>query len=145
MKVLFILLASLGSLFAKADPTDAVDPVVLKAFETNFSKAKEVDWTVTTNFYKAQFALDGQYINAFYNSDGALLAITRNITTNQLPVMLQAELKKETEKYWVSELFEITTEEGTSYFVALENADAKIVLKSSDSLDWESYSKSRKI
>jgi hypothetical protein len=147
MKPLFILLASLFSLVSKAENFAYADvtPVVLKSFETTFSNAKEADWTVSNNFYKVQFALDGQYISAFYNANGDLVALTRNISSSQLPVMLQVDLKKQTDKYWITELFELTNEEGTSYYVALENADSKIVLRSTDNRNWESYSKSHKI
>jgi hypothetical protein len=147
MKPLFILLASFFSVFSKAEalPFDDVTPVVLKSFTSTFSKAKEVDWTESGRMYKARFTLDGQYINAFYSEDGDLLALTRNVSTSQLPVLLQAELKKQTDKYWITELFEITNEEGTSYFVSLENADTKIVMKSAGNKSWQSYSKLRKI
>lgn len=143
MKTLFILLASLISLVSKAEITE-VNPAVLQSFQSTFKGAKEVDWTVSTTFMKAQFALDGQYINAFYNNDGTLIALTRNITANQLPVMLQTELKKEAANYWITDLFEISNDEGTSYYVTLENADNKVVLKASDNKDWNTYKKARK-
>ena len=145
MKAIFILFASLFSLVSSAETPEGVDPVVVKSFENTFANATEVDWKVSEKFVKVEFALDGQYINAFYNVDGELLALTRNVSSNQLPVMLQASLKKETEKYWISELFEVTNEEGTSYFVCLENADEKVVLKSSGNKNWDSFSKNRKI
>ena len=144
MKAIFILLASLISLVSSAE-TPGVDPVVVKSFENTFANATEVDWKVSEKFVKVQFALDGQYINAFYNGDGELIALTRNISSSQLPVMLQVSLKKETENFWITELFEITNEEGTSYFVCLESADEKIVLHSTGNKNWESFSKDRKI
>jgi hypothetical protein len=145
MKSIFILLLSLGSLVSQGKTPEDVNPLVVKSFENTFSNATDVDWTVSAAFVKVQFALDGQYINAFYHADGELFAITRNITSSQLPVMLRANLKKQTENMWISELFELTTEEGTSYFVCLENADARVVLKSTDNKNWESFSKDRKI
>jgi hypothetical protein len=145
MKSIFILLLSLGSLVSQGKTPEDVNPLVVKSFENTFSNATDVDWTVSAAFVKVQFALDGQYINAFYHADGELFAITRNITSSQLPVMLRANLKKQTENMWISELFELTTEEGISYFVCLENADARVVLKSTDNKNWESFSKDRKI
>jgi hypothetical protein len=145
MKSIFILLLSLGSLVSQGKTPEDVNPLVVKSFENTFSNATDVDWTVSAAFVKVQFALDGQYINAFYHADGELFAITRNIASSQLPVMLRANLKKQTENMWISELFELTTEEGTSYFVCLENADARVVLKSTDNKNWESFSKDRKI
>jgi hypothetical protein len=145
MKSIFILLLSLGSLVSEAKTPEGVDPVVLESFENNFSNATDVEWKVSTQFIKVQFALDGQFINAFYHTDGELIALTRHLTSSQLPVMLQANLKKQTEDQWITELFELTNEEGTSYFVCLESADARVVLKSTDNKNWESFSKDRKI
>ena len=130
MKPLFILLATLSSLFSQAENPVEISTRVLKSFESSFKGAREVDWSVSTSYVKAQFALDGQYINAYYNPEGDLIALTRNITASQLPVMLQAELKKETTDYWISDLFEVSNDDGTSYYVTLENADQKLVLKS---------------
>jgi hypothetical protein len=145
MKSIFILLLSLGSLISEAKTPEGVDPVVLESFENTFSNATDVEWKVSTQFIKVQFALDGQFINAFYQNDGELIALTRHITSSQLPVMLQASLKRQTEGQWITELFELTNEEGTSYFVCLESADARVVLKSTDNKNWESFSKDRKI
>jgi hypothetical protein len=145
MKSIFILLLSLGSLVSEAKTPEGVDPVVLESFENTFSNATDVEWKVSTQFIKVQFALDGQFINAFYHTDGELIALTRHLTSSQLPVMLQANLKKQTEDQWITELFELTNEEGTSYFVCLESADARVVLKSTDNKNWESFSKDRKI
>jgi hypothetical protein len=145
MKSIFILLLSLASLVSQGKTPEGVAPEVVKSFETTFANATDVDWKVSAEFVKVQFALDGQYINAFYHSDGELFALTRHITSSQLPVMLQAGLKKQTENQWITELFELTNEEGTSYFVCLESADARVVLKSTDNKNWESFSKDRKI
>lgn len=145
MKPLFILLATLTSLFSQAETPTDVTATVLRSFESTFKGAKEVDWSVTTSYVKAQFALDGQYINAFYNHDGNLIALTRNVTANQLPVMLQANLKKEIGNFWISDLFEVSNDEGTSYYVTLEDADCKTVLKSTDNKSWVTYKKSRKV
>jgi hypothetical protein len=145
MKSIFILLLSLGSLVSEAKTPEGVDPAVVESFENTFSNATDVEWKVSTEFIKVQFALDGQFINAFYHSDGELFAMTRNIPSTQLPVMLQANLKKQTEGQWITELFELTNEEGTTYFVCLETADARVVLKSTDNKNWESFSKQRKI
>jgi hypothetical protein len=144
MKSFFLLLALVVTLSSHAETPD-VSPAVLKSFQSTFKNAREVDWTVSTTFAKAQFALDGQYINAFYDNDGLLIALTRNITANQLPIRLQTALKTESANYWISDLFEISNDEGTSYYVTLEDADNKVILKSSNSKDWNSFKTTRKV
>ncbi len=146
MKLLIITFALAFSVFSQnafADETK-VSPIVLKSFQHQFTTATAVDWTITANFYKVQFVLNDQHVTAFYEGDGNLIAVIRNITSDQLPVKLQAELKKDLEHNWISELFEITNEEGTEYYVTLENADVKQVLRSASYGTWSNYLKSKK-
>jgi hypothetical protein len=58
--------------------------------------------------------------------------------------VLTAELKKNYEGYWITDLFEIATDSQTSYYVTLENADHKIVLESVGVQGWQSYKKEKK-
>lgn len=147
MKPLLIILTVISSFFTKDSLANEckIDCKVLHSFESQFANAKEVDWSITSNIYKAQFALDGQYINAYFNADGGLVAMTKNVSAKQLPLMLQSELKKQTANYWVTELFELSNEDGTSYYVTLENADEKVVLHSVSNKIWNKYKKTSKI
>lgn len=147
MKTLFILLTVIASFFSKTSLAndEVVSPAVLKSFQSSFVNAKEVDWSLYQTLYKARFALDGQYINAYYNSDGSLVAMTRNISSSQLPIALQTTIKNEYTAFWISDLFEIANEEGTSYYITLENADTKLVLKSTNNAAWSKFQKKQKI
>ena len=71
--------------------------------------------------------------------------MTRNISSLELPISLQANLKNNYSKYWISDLFEVSNQEGTSYYITMENADSKIVLKSSGNGRWNTYKKMAKI
>ena len=116
---------------------------VLESFNGYFKNATEVDWSVGENFYKANFSYNGQYVAAFYDAEGELLAITRNISSTQLPISLQTSLKKNYTDFWISDLFEVANEEGTSYYVTVEKGDTKLVLKSTCS-DWITFQKHSK-
>jgi len=130
--------------FSSFKSNDDVAPAALKSFNKSFKKATEVNWSVSENYFRANFALDGQYVSAYYNVDGKMIAMTRNISSVQLPLALQAELKKNSEKYWISDLFEMANEEGTSYYVTLEDGDTKLVMKSTSTSEWITFSKLRK-
>jgi hypothetical protein len=138
--IAFTLLATvLTSTAFAADPK--VSPVVLRSFNKTFTTATEVDWSVTNNMYKAQFGLNGQTVTAYYQADGTMIAVTRNISSNQLPVTLQVELKKDYENFWISGLFELSDEGGTEYYATLESADEKVILKSISNNSWSRYKK----
>jgi mRNA deadenylase 3'-5' endonuclease subunit Ccr4 len=129
--------------FSSFSDDDSVAPAALKSFKTSFNSAKEVNWQVTEKFYKANFSLNGQYVSAYYDTEGKMIALTHNISSLQLPIALQASLKKNYEAYWISDLFEMANEDGTTYYITLENADSKLVLKSG-SAEWSLFKKQRK-
>ena len=153
MKPLFIILTALTTVFTTASfanstnpkpEGDKVTPAVLKSFENTFTNAQEVDWSISNNYYKVAFNMNGQYVTAFYGATGNLIGLTRNISSTQLPISLQAELKKEYNGYWISDLFEVANDEGTHYYITLENGETKLVLKGSTDGNWNTYQKSRK-
>lgn len=81
---------------------------------------------------------------AYYSQEGDLMAVTRNILSNQLPISLLSDLKKNYTIYWISDLFEISASQDASYYVTLQNADYTLVLKSNGINDWQVYKKDKK-
>ena len=144
MKKIIIMLAVTISSLAAFAGEENVNKKVLNAFSQEFAGAKDVKWTTNETFYKASFVFNGQYVYAFYQLDGELLAMTRNISSLDLPISLQTSLKKGYDGYWISDLFEISNNEGTKYYITMENADSKLVLKSTNAGDWTSFKKSAK-
>jgi hypothetical protein len=147
MKILIALATAAASLFI--NPSKAADkidiaPAAVQSFKTTFAQASEVAWTVSNNLYKADFTLNGQFATVFYDEAGNLIATTRNISSMQLPITLQANLRNEYSSYWISDLFELTNTEGTTYYMTLQNNDTKLILKASSHKEWSLFQKSRK-
>ena len=145
MKRLFLTLTIVFSLitFSSFADTITVTTPVLNSFNSSFKNVTDVNWTATGSMYKATFLMNGQYVSAFYDGEGKMVALTRNITSFQLPISLQTEIKNCYDQYWISDLFEVADEQGTTYYVTLQNADSKLILKSS-STSWTTYQKQRK-
>ena len=139
-KVIITLAVALSTLSSFAREVE-VSSRVLDKFKSEFAGAKEVSWTAGDNFYKAEFVYNDQHVFAFYSTAGELLGLTRYISSLDLPINLQANLKKNYGNYWISDLFEVSNEEGTGYYLTMENADSKIVLKSTGGGSWEVYKK----
>ena len=115
------------------------------AFKKDFSTASNIRWEQTNNdFLKATFSLNGQILTAYYFANGDLRAVVRNITSDQLPIHLLTTLRRDYTAFWISDLFEISSDGQTTYYVTIENSDKKIVLKSDDLSSWGIYSKERK-
>ncbi|HEX2844898.1 MAG TPA: hypothetical protein VHN59_00005, partial [Chitinophagaceae bacterium] len=121
-----------------------VNTAVLNAFNSEFADAKDVQWASGQGYYKASFQYNDQYVTAFYSFDGQTLGVARNISSLDLPMNLQSSLKKEYSGRWITELFEVSNEEGTHYYITLEQADSKVTLKSSNGSKWSVYKKATK-
>jgi hypothetical protein len=145
MKRLFFVLTLVGaSIFSSSYAADIkTSPVVLQSFQSSFAGATEISWEQAGVLYKATFALNGQYTSAFYNADGDLVAVTKNVPLAQLPKALQTNLKKELKNAWVTDLFVVNIEGMNTYYVQVENADTKLLLKSAGT-KWVTYQKDQK-
>jgi len=138
MLTICLSLTSLRSFAGEIVISDAA----LSSFKATFSNATEVHWTTLNEYYKVSFFLQGEYITAYYDNYGQRIAVTRNITLKNLPLSLQISLKTEYDNYWISDIFEINkTEDGIAYYVTIENADSRIVLKSGSTPEWTTFKK----
>jgi len=142
-RLLVTLTIALSFISLSSFANDEVSPRAIKSFNSSFKNATEVKWTITDDYYKADFALNGQYVSAYYDTEGKMMALTRNISSLQLPIALQAELKKGYDAYWISDVMEVANETGTSYYITLETADTQLVLKSEGDA-WSNFKKQRK-
>jgi hypothetical protein len=127
-----------------ANNDESINQRAEQSFKKEFAQAKDVSWQKAGDMVKATFTLNERVLFAYYNESGDLIAITRNITPDQLPITLVTSLRKNYAGYWVSDLFEMVSGGQTNYYITVENADHKIVLKSEDFGSWTSYRKEKK-
>jgi hypothetical protein len=143
LSIAIVLMMGLGAFAAKNDETD-VNQLAVRSFHKEFITARNIKWEQKVGYVKVEFTMNEQVLFAYYNNDGELTAIVRNIISDQLPISLLTSLKNDYTGYWISELFEIASNDQTTYYVSLENADRKIVLRSNGIDRWEVYSKTKK-
>src|SRR4030095_5643599 len=143
MKKIIIMLAITMSSLAAFACEENVNKKCVDAFSQQFAGAKDVKWTAKDTYYQASFVFNGQYADAFYQLNGKLMAMTRNISSLDLPMTLQTSLKKYTGS-WISDLFEISDNDGTRYYITMESAGSKIILKSNCAGNWNVFKTSVK-
>jgi hypothetical protein len=145
MKPLFIILTVIASVFATNSyaETPEATPGVIKLFNNKFYTATDVNWSTNQGMYVVDFVTNDHHATAYYDNNGELIAVIRNISSDELPMALQNKLKKNYNGYWITNLIEATNEEGTSYYVTLENADHMITLESTPT-GWSTFLKSKK-
>lgn len=142
LSLALILMIGIGSSFANKG--ENVNQKVISSFQKDFSNAKDVKWESSKDYVKATFTLNGQILFAYYSENGEMLAMTRNITSSQLPITLLNDLKKDYSSFWITDLFEMAAGNETAYYVTLESADSIIVLKSDDASSWTQFKKEKK-
>ena len=136
--ILALALVSISS-FSFATDVPSVNGQVLNSFNREFVTAKEVKWESNKNFIKATFQINEMTLSAYYLPNGDQLAVTRFISTTQLPLQLLTSLKNNYSGYWISDLFELNDQNGTEYYITLEHDSQIKVLKSSFANTWSTY------
>jgi hypothetical protein len=138
--LLSIVLVSFTA-FSFAADAPAISKNVISSFNKQFANARDIKWQHQANFTKAEFKMNDMVLFAYFNNNAELIAVTRFISPSQLPLSILSSLKKSYADYWVSDLFEIQTENGTSYYITIENSDHVTILKSEGTSGWQTYQK----
>lgn len=138
------LLLTVTISYSFAAAPDSINGQIEASFQKDFRNAKLMSAEVRTHFTKLTFRMNDMILFAFYSDNGDLLAVTRNILSTQLPIELMMNLKKNYNDYWITDLFELNGDSQNCYYVSLENADYKLVLRSTGSNGWEVYEKTAK-
>jgi len=137
------IMMSLGIATVFAGTPD-VNAKVLETFKNQFPTASETEWSTTSDYYKVDFVYSDNYVSAYYSLDGEFLATLRHISSVNLPMLLQSSLKNDYSNFWISDLYELAKYDGSSYYVTIENANQKIVLKSNGN-GWTVHKKTGKV
>lgn len=134
MKKLQTILAAAALLFATsafaAKGPEKVNSAVKKAFEQQFNAASNVSWEKTDDFYFASFKLNERYVSAAYDEKGELLATSRMINADELPLAVSLAISEKYPGYAASTTAEEISFEGqVSYFITVSGSRQLITLK----------------
>ena len=129
-------LAVFSTAFAKPN---SINDRAVAAFQKDFNKASDVSWASTSNYEMATFMMDNETQFAYYDFQGNLIGVVHHMLTSGLPANLSKDIKKRYSNYWVSELFQITTDEGVHYYIRLKNADETIAMTSEGGNGWQRF------
>ena len=146
MKKIILIMSVIIAGFAPvyADKGKEVSQIANASFAKDFVAAKNANWEQHKNYAKVTFNLNDQVMFAYYsNENGQLLAVARNILSDQLPISLMTSFKKDYSGYWISDLFEMAADGQTSYYATIQNAEQTLILKSSG-FEWSVYKTEKK-
>ncbi len=128
------ILLTIGTTFANK-LNNGIPNRILKEFNKEYVQASNASWEIKATYYKVKFILNEQSIEAFYSFEGNVMGVTRNITFNNLPLHLQKEIKEKYTGYKITNLFELSTDNGTEYVITFENHQERISLKG-NTMNW---------
>jgi hypothetical protein len=131
MKKIITGLTVLTGLVATTAFAKSVDPnpSVLRAFQTEFKQASNVEWQERPDFAKVHFNFNGSQVEAYYEFNGELIGTARTILFDQLPL---AALKAVENRFPRSAFYEVTEySKGGELFYMLhvEQGSRKLAVK----------------
>lgn len=140
--LLIVIVCTTQLLFANDVPSYGSS---VKSFNRDFHSATEVQWQHSETYDQVSFVLGDRFMNAYYTPDGELIAVIRNVISDELPLKLLMDLKKNYSGLWISDLVEVVNGSDDEYYITLENADEKLILKARANKSWKLYKKIVKI
>jgi hypothetical protein len=121
-----------------------IPETVISEFRHDFSYSKNVNWEMIGNYYKASFNEHGMTFYAFYTEDADLMGIATSLPADRLPATLLSKIKVKYSSYWISDLYSLNINNTPGYFITVENADQKIMLKTDGNTSWVLFAVEKK-
>jgi hypothetical protein len=139
--LLFALLVMTVCGFANATPGNPEEA----SFKKDFPTATDASWERSQSLYKVNFSMGTQSLSAYYAGSGELVSVVRHISSEQLPLGLLINLKNHYKDYWISDLFELSSNEQHEYYLTVEDGNKQVILKSFDNKTWNLFKKTVKL
>ena len=115
------LLISASALFAQDIPQNQVPSVVVNQFNTDFPKAKDVDWELKNNVYNVDFEQGWKDIEVWYSAEGKQIKVEEEITKSKLPKTVVATIGKDYPSFKIDDVEKITEADKVTYKVEIED------------------------
>jgi hypothetical protein len=126
-----VLLLSTSS-FA-ADLNKKVNEKALSAFAKAFSGATNVHWTEKDNYCLVEFKVGNTRFNAAYDEEGSLIASSKSLELDELPLTVKQAVNKKYPEYEVgNNAVALTCDGQTDYLLTISNSRNVLHIKVSD-------------
>lgn len=131
MKKLFIaaLLAVSVVITAYADNSNDVNASILYSFKHDFAAATNVAWTAKKEYVKVVFTMENASMEAFYKANGELIAISKHINLDDLPIAAKRTFAKRYNDYTVKEAIKFEGPDESAYYISAQNDKESVILK----------------
>lgn len=138
------LLMSANVLLANPYET-TVNNRINSTFNDSFNGATDVKWYTDDNkTFTAKFTMSNTRVTAFFKDDGTLLATSRYLQAEQLPLKVSSKLNKKYPGNAIYCVVEYASTENVVYFITLESSDTWTVIKTDADANMKVYSRLKK-
>lgn len=133
MKKFFVTIALavavVGSSFASGGGVK-IDRKIQAAFQKEFSEAFNPRWeSVGDGLYHVSFTQNSEVMDAYYNEEGQLVSLSRYVSREQLPILVNKTIGEKLASAEVTQIRELVSENETSYLVTAENEKGTVVAR----------------
>jgi hypothetical protein len=136
-----LLITSASTAFA--DPIK-VNSSALYNFTSDFRNASNVNWVIEKEYSRAAFTFNSRKMEAFYNTRGEMIAHSKSITLDELPVNAKRTFAKKFEGYTVKEAILLEGLDENAYYISAENEKEMVILKVNENQQVSVYKKTKK-
>lgn len=138
------LLMSANVLLANPYET-TVNNRINSTFNDSFTGATDVKWYTDDNkTFTAKFTMSNTRVTAFFKDDGTLLATSRYLQAEQLPLKVTSKLNKKYPGTSIYCVVEYASTDNVVYFITLESSDTWTVIKTDADANMKVYSRLKK-
>lgn len=133
MKKLFVTaaMAFMVGITSFAADNNTVSQRVQAAFEKEFTTATNVSWEMLKNedIAHASFIYANEVMEAYFNTEGELIAVARYLSQDRLPLLVSKTIKTQYGKYEFKSASEYSGADATSYIVTLDSEKQTVVVR----------------
>lgn len=144
-KISIAVLAILISLASFASKSFSPNDAVLKTFTATFPQAQDVEWFENSDHFLVNFKESGTLTKVAYDKEGNFMNSLRYYDGKNLPINILSAIKK---KYADKKIFgvtEMTSQEGVTYHVKLEDDKMWYTVKATPEASLEMVEKYKKV
>jgi hypothetical protein len=95
-------------------------------FNSDFPKAKDIDWEVSSDIYEVEFEIGFTDYQAYYDSKGNLLMFSIDIPNRDVPAIVSNAALAKYPRYKIEDADKIRKGSNTFYKMEVEQKDSEI-------------------
>lgn len=130
MKKIIIVLFVACSFAATARASGGVPKNIVQSFLNTFNDARDISWEESNGYSVASFIQNGTKRSAYYDQDGKLVVVGRQIAAAEIPEGKINQLQSAFQGYTVTAIYEMKDDFGTSYYATIGNGQKTKLVKS---------------